>query len=444
MNNRLFDQLSAEEQPVASQLVAIAEDMQISPAFQQELRARLMETHQTKARSVPAWRIRIVSSLGWAILVLCAAFILNWMIRSLVPDQAATAPRPEMQASFERSVRAGMICTGPLAAGHGFAVSLTNQDKSGLVMLDQEKHIGELRSFAWSPDGTKLAVLGNTTGHGNIYLTDPSGARLQPVLSNSGLGYLWYFAWAGDGSRLLMWSPQTQSSVFMVNADGTGLEEIRLDMQSMMNPQFSASDERIVFYGATASASGLFEVSLDGSPSRLISPLVEDESGFALAPDGSGRAYMEMDRSLGEARLVMQGNTTGSKSILGTLAIPSGSGSSLPESANLSWSQDGRLLVFEFGRSATDRAVYLARTDGSGMVKLADSAHAPAISADGKCLAYISDNKVFLLDLTGAPSSPGAATPLFLTALPAGRSPAPVLLDKLQWRPGIPPEAAGP
>jgi len=159
---------------------------------------------------------------------------------------------------------------------------------------------------------------------------------------------------------------------------------------------------------------------------------VEDESSFAWSPDGSQLAYIEMDRSLGEAHLILEaaGNV---KTMIATLPIPKGSGSALPEAANLSWSRDGKVLAFEFGRSATDRAIYLAHADGSGLVKAADEAHAPAISADGDCLAYISNKQVFLLDLRNISSTSNTTTPLLVTYLPVGRAIADFRLDRLQW-----------
>jgi Tol biopolymer transport system component len=101
----------------------------------------------------------------------------------------------------------------------------------------------------------------------------------------------------------------------------------------------------------------------------------------------------------------------------------------------LSWSQDGTKLVFEFGRYATDRAIYLAYADGTGLVKVVDSAHAPTISTDGNCLAYISNNQVFLIDLTTVSLTSSPVTPLLLADLPAPRGTPNFRLDKLQWKP---------
>ncbi len=280
------------------------------------------------------------------------------------------------------------------------------------------------------------SAIGNNAGAGNIHLTDSTGAALQPLVPNSEIGYLRDAAWSRDGKQLIMWSSQNNSVVYLVNADGTGLVKKQLDMQIFSTPQFTPDNESIIFYGANASSDGLFEVVLDGMQTRMISDLVEDESSFAFSPDGSRLAYVDMDRISGGAILMVQDlETRAIISVPGGLPIPEGSGSSIPESANLSWSQDGKALVFEFGRSQTDRAIYLAYVDGMELIKLADSAHAPAVSADGNCLAYISNKQVFLLDLTDVSLTSTLGTPILLADLPIGRAIADFRLEKLQWKP---------
>jgi len=435
MNKDLLKQLPADEQPIAWTLDSVAEDMQVPSAFIWDLETQLIEKYKTKSRPAQGWYTKIAVPVGWAILALAAVFLLNQIIRSVAfnqPSPSGGTSAPEM--SFEQNVRKGDICEGPLAVAHNFSVSLTNQDKTGFEMLDEHKTIGESRSFAWSPDGRQLAVLGNTAGNGNIYLTDVR-KPLQVVLSNSEVGYLRDVAWSHDGKQFVMWSSQNNTMVYLVNADGTGLVEKQLDVQVLGTPQFTPDGKNIVFYGADSLSSGLFEASLDGSQTRLISDLVEDESGFAFSPDGSRLAYVDIDRISGGVILMVQDlETRAIIALPGSLPIPKG----FPDIAKLSWSPDGTKLVFEFGGSASDRAIYLVYADGTGLFKLANSAHAPTISADGRCLAYISNKQVFLLDLTGISLTSTTGTPVLLADLPVGQSIADFRLDKLQWRPGQP------
>ena len=241
--------------------------------------------------------------------------------------------------------------------------------------------------------------------------------------------------WSRDGQQLITWSVQNNTVVYLLDLTGKGMTEVPLGMQMFGVPQFSPDGGSIVFPGADISAWGLVEFKLDGSGTRLISSMVEDASAFAWSPDGTQLAYFLVDRSLGEALLVAEDFSSGEKNVLATLPIPKGSGSSVPDIANLSWSSSGQFLAFEFGRGVENRAIYLAYADGSGLVHLTDSGHAPAISADERCLAYISNKQVFLLDLSAVALEAPPPVPLLLAKLTAGRSVADFRLDKLQWKP---------
>jgi TolB protein len=322
-----------------------------------------------------------------------------------------------------------------LAVAHNFSITITNEDKTLLNTLDMQNEGNELRSFKWSADGKQLAILANITGNGNILITRMDNSPLQPLIPNSEAGYLMGFDWSRDGKQFVMWSLQNNTSAWLVNADGTDLREVQLPNQIFGTPQFAPDGTSILYYGANSSSVGLFEFDLENSQTRVISPLVEDETGFAFSPDGKLLAYMGMDRTTGEARLVVEELATGSKSVLATLPIPKGSGSTIPDAANLSWSPNGDAIIFEFGTSASDRVIYLAYTDGSGLVELAISGHVPAISADGNCLAYINDKQVFLIDLSTVSQTTEPPTPLLLVDLPVGNSIAGFKLDMLQWSP---------
>lgn len=263
---------------------------------------------------------------------------------------------------------------------------------------------------------------------------------MEYLLSGSQVGYLMDAAWSRDGKQLVMWSSQNNRVLYVLSADGTGLVEKRLgNTQILGTPQFWPDGSSVVFYGATSTSIGLFELILTDSEPALINASVEDESSYAFSPDGSKLAYMEYNRDLGEARLFTEDLKTRELSVLGSLPIPKVPGAALPETANLSWSADGKYLVFDFGRNAADRAIYLAQTDGTGMIEVVDDAYAPSVSADGRCMAYISNQQVFLLDLSAVVVNPTAVTPVLLADLPTGRGTPNTKLDELQWSPAVTP-----
>lgn len=356
---------------------------------------------------------------------------MNFYCKRAVSEPAAAVP----EVSFEASVRQGDICPGPLTLAHGLDVFLTNEAKTGFVPVDTGNALDELRSFAWSADGERLAIVGNTTGSGRIYITDPTDGKVGYLLSGPEAGYLRDAAWSRDGKQFVIWSSQNIATLYLLNADGCGLVEKQLELQILGTPQFTPDGTSIVFYGADTSAAGLFQLNLESSQLTLLNPSVENESGFAFSPDGSFLSYMEFDRDEGEARLFTQDLRTDERKLLGMLPIPRNPGASLPEASNLRWSPDGTLLLFDLGQPAAGRSIYLARTDGAGLAQVANSAYAPTVSPDGRCLAYISDNQVFLLDLADAASASPTATPVLLADLPTGRSRAESRLDKLQWQP---------
>jgi WD40 repeat protein len=443
MNKDLLNQLTPDEQPVASQLTSVAEDMQLSHSFQSELETQLMDTAKKKTRPTPRWYSKIMVPVGWAVLAICAIFLLNWTVRSLASNPpVATEAVPDPAISFESDVRQGRICASPLALAHDSSVFLTNHDKSRFSALNVEGHVDELRTFAWSPDGSQLAIVANTSSRGQVYIKD-FDRQLEYILPTPNPGYLMDIGWSWDGKRLLARSIQSRSTIYLMNADGTGsVEEKPLDAQFFETPQFTPGDQSLVFEGSdtffadqnSMERAGLIQLRLDSLETGVVGMglPVQAERSFAWSPDGSHLAYLEV---LGNEllHLVVEDPDKGNRVIVADLPNPKGTFGSMP--INMSWSPDGRNVVFEFGYEDSNRAIYLAHLDGSGLVKLVDSAYAPAISADGRCLAYISNDQVFLMDLAEVSLTSASGTPVFVADLPTGGQTTYPRLDKLQWRP---------
>ena len=99
MNKEFLSQIPSDEQPVAHKLLSLAEDIQVSPAFQTKLETQLRETHNEAHKPIHNWQTKILPSLGWAILIVGAVLLLNWALRSLVPKPIPAAngtPNPSL------------------------------------------------------------------------------------------------------------------------------------------------------------------------------------------------------------------------------------------------------------------------------------------------------------------------------------------------------------
>lgn len=434
MNKDLLVQLSAEERAAAEKLSSAAEMMKLSQSFQSNLETQLMDVYSSQNQKRNMF-MQFLKPVGWVVIAIVGVLLANWMFRNLLPGiQAGAGPTVTPEVSFESNVRQGNICAAPLAVSNGFAVFLTSPDKAQLTAVDPDKTIGEVRSFTWSADGKELLIHGNTLGSANIYRADLTSGQVEPTLATGELGYMMDAAWSRDGKKVVMWSAQNNKVLYVVSSDGTGFIEKQLqDVQIIGAPQFTP-DGDILFLGANANNFGLFLMTLEGSQPALVVPAVEDASGFAFSPDGSLLAYVEYDRDQGEARLVTQKPSKGEYQILGTLPMSQNSGAAVPHAANLSWSADGKSIVFDVGRGANDRVIYLAHVGGTELVKVVDAGYAPVVSSDGKCLAYLNNKQLWLLDLS-ALSTSIPTTPIWIADLPEGRGIPNYQLDKLQWRP---------
>jgi LysM repeat protein len=85
MNKGFLNQIPSDEQPIAKKLRSTAEDIQVLSSFQAKLESQLRETHNEKVKPTRGWQTKILPSLGWAILIICSMFLLNWAVRSLMP-----------------------------------------------------------------------------------------------------------------------------------------------------------------------------------------------------------------------------------------------------------------------------------------------------------------------------------------------------------------------
>lgn len=280
---------------------------------------------------------------------------------------------------------------------------------------------GEARNrFSWSPDSQALAFDGQLPGDdgGSIVLVDIASPDEPRMLTE---GH--WPRWSPAGDRIAF---KRQGSVFTVRADGT--EEALLGSEG---PAFfgeltwTAAGESVEFVRAAPSAQYLYAVELSTgdlvrSPSPLIDfPFAGPRQYVRLSPDGDQVVF-----SVQSHEVPKEGQETGDIIGAGWFIMNVATGevtqvASDPSDGDVFWSPDGLRIVFSGGADG----VFVAEGDFTQPRKIsAIEAHALAWSPDGQSLAVGSQEAVWIV-----PAEGGAAR--LIATLTTGT------LQRIDWSP---------
>jgi Tol biopolymer transport system component len=185
---------------------------------------------------------------------------------------------------------------GPGIAG----IYTINTDGSGLERINDDSRTGEYPS--WSPDGKKIAFLRPQDGAHNydIYVADVGGSR-QRNLTNRWPEFLMHPSWSPDGERIAFDSSlgldpnDTWWGIYVINADGTGVERLTNTHGYDGKPSWSPDGKKIVFESVREDIAD--ESSRAGNPS----PDAYQSDIYIINADGTSRKRLtdhpEMDGS---------------------------------------------------------------------------------------------------------------------------------------------------
>jgi Tol biopolymer transport system component len=272
-------------------------------------------------------------------------------------------------------------------------------------------------------------------GFGEIWVMDPDGGNRRQLTESpgaavdaSGSGNP---AWSPDGKLIAYASSgeavaedQRDLDIYVMQADGSERRRLTNDRVPDGVPAWSPDGERIAFAHArgqgTERADGVI-VSMDANGEGRIEITLHDEtrnivydSQPAWSPDGSLIAFV---------RATLGPGVSGRVDIY--VVDPTGAGERLliEDAAEPAWSPDGSRIAFtsardRFGQTCFHECspspeIYVARADGTGIVRLTTSEasdHSPAWSPEGDRIAFTSDrsnrngheNEIYVMDADGS------------------------------------------
>src|SRR2546425_5633897 len=192
--------------------------------------------------------------------------------------------------------------------------------------------------------------------------------------------------------------------IFLVNADGDGLQRLTRPPGDSEGPAWSEEGQRLLFVRSYGDNVQIYTASAGGTGLQRLTAPPGTHAEAAWSPDGHRIAYITRVAGVGHICIM---NADGSDQRI--LSGP-------PASASApAWSPDGRLIAFLARSKGSGAELYLTRSDMGGIRKIPTPATGvvPGVSEfawlrDGQHIAYITragpaQSDISLVGLDGAP-----------------------------------------
>ena len=223
----------------------------------------------------------------------------------------------------------------------------------------------------WSPDGAKIAFTGyDSAGHANVYVINADGTGLDN-LTNDATGTSYFPAWSPDGAKIMFLSirDEVQQSIYVMDADGTDVT--RLTYYRDDAPVWSPNGTKIAFVSRRNGSAEIYSMDADGSNQTNLT-------------------------NTGETPPEAPFTGTGFNSTVGQP----------PSNTMPAWSPDGKSIAFTSDRDGQSE-IYVMTADGSIQTALtvASDSYEPRFSPDGAKIAFLTyrdgNQEIYVMDADG-------------------------------------------
>jgi len=378
------------------------------PVEREEIEA-LVEALIEEARQRARRRRRIYMAVAASVALVGVAVF-------AVFERAAQSQTASPAVSARSSVPAGAatskiaFISEPLNGGYGGVLYVMNADGSG-----QRRLAPAVPEMRWSPDGQKIAFVGNWQTYDDVYVMNADGSgqkRLtSPLLGECDGRARWDsgLAWSPDGRAIAFtrrFCGLRYSDIYVMNADGSEQRRLTRHTARSNDPPelaWSPLGNEIAFVSRRDGNLEIYVMNADGSEQRRLTRNTVRESNPVWSPDGRRIAF-ESNWQV----YVMNADGSGQRRL-----TRNGARNFAP-----AWSPDGQRIAFErrLGRQSVPRCsgcstalifeVHVMNADGSGKQALTRRGAKPGWSPDGRKIAFVSERdgnaEIYVMNADGS------------------------------------------
>lgn len=241
-----------------------------------------------------------------------------------------------------------------------------------------------VREWAWSPDGSALAVVVGRSVGTSLWIVAPKDKDIRLLYK----GFCSAPAYSPDGKRLAIAIPDARSDfkILVINLETKMDKRIAVRTFDGRKIIWSPDGSRLYFSASTKSQPSIWSTGSNGKGLICLTPKDIGASNPSLSPDGSRIAFQAMDKDAYSPELYVSDSNGGS---------PSKTAAGTHSYWSPVWSPDGRKLAFQSDITHVHRL--LTSTDSGRHVK----AVAGIANPNPDPISWLADNKRILLPDAG-------------------------------------------